>query len=250
MRFHILNGDSLAYSFPDTKIPGEVVVVREALIDGELSGDSLQEFWQTRARSIDISIEEYHNRVVTEFEKIMSAPPDTEFNLWFEYDLFCQVNMWFVLSIINSLPAGKKVFAVYTTYLNNTDKNFWNGYGPAATNELLNCYANKIELNKADLQFGEDLWKAYKNNELEKLSKLSIHQSPAFPHIQEVIKAHIDRFPGNGEKGRPEKVLEDITKTISTDFNKVFSEFWKRESIYGFGDLQLKKIYDEVMNHQ
>ena len=36
MVYNILNGDSLAYSFPDAKIEGEIIVVREGLIDGEL----------------------------------------------------------------------------------------------------------------------------------------------------------------------------------------------------------------------
>jgi hypothetical protein len=38
MVYNILNGDSLAYSFPDTKIEGDIIVVREGLIDGNLSG--------------------------------------------------------------------------------------------------------------------------------------------------------------------------------------------------------------------
>ena len=114
MVYNILNGDSLAYSFQDAKIEGNNVVVRECLIDGDLSGDNLYDFWQSRANYIGITETEYNNSVVQEFEKIMNAPYDSEFNLWFEYDLFCQVNMWFIISIINSLPAKKKVYAVYT----------------------------------------------------------------------------------------------------------------------------------------
>ncbi|KIC94507.1 hypothetical protein, partial [Flavihumibacter solisilvae] len=59
--------------------------------------------------------------------------------------------------------------------------------------------------------------------------------------------AHVDRFPKDGTKGRPEKVIEDIITHISTDFTEVFKEFWSRESIYGFGDSQLKSLYDKVM---
>ena len=44
MVYHILNGDSLAYSFPQAKIKGNSIVIREALIDGELSGRNLPEF--------------------------------------------------------------------------------------------------------------------------------------------------------------------------------------------------------------
>lgn len=248
MVYNILNGDSLAYSFPDAKIEGNRIVIREALIDGDLSGDNLRDFWRSRAKYIQITETEYNNSVVTEFEKIRNAPDDSEFNLWLEYDLFCQVNMWFVISIINSLQIKKKVFAVYTSHLDKTSKNFWNGFGPANSEYLKVCYANRILFSESHINFGHELWNAYKNGNLEELTNLSKHQSSTFPYLQEVVKAHVERFPKDGTKGRPEKVIEDITKNISTDFNEVFKEFWKRESIYGFGDSQLKSLYDKVMN--
>lgn len=248
MVYNILNGDSLAYSFPAAKIEGEIVVVREALIDGELSGDNLHDFWRSRAKYMEVTEIEYDNSVVKEFTKILNAPDDSEFNLWFEYDLFCQVNMWFVISIIHSLSITKNVFAVFTSYLDKTSDQFWNGFGLANSDELKVCYSDRIRLSDADINFGQKLWKAYKNGNLEELTNLSKHQSLAFPYLQEVVKAHVDRFPKDGTKGRPEKVVEDITKNISTDFHKVFKEFWKRESIYGFGDTQLKSLYDKVMH--
>jgi hypothetical protein len=248
MIYNILNGDSLAYSFPDAKIEGDIIVVREGLIDGDLSGNNLQAFWQARARHMGLTETEYNNSVVKEFEKIMNAPDNSAFNLWFEYDLFCQVNMWFVISIIKSLPIKKRVFAVYTSYLDRTSKQFWNGFGRANSNELNVCYADRIPLSEADINFGEGLWKVYKNGNLKELTNLSKHQSLAFPYLQEVVKAHIDRFPNDGTKGRPEKVIEDIINNISTDFNTVFTEFWHRESIYGFGDTQLRSLYDKVMH--
>ncbi|MCB0841143.1 MAG: DUF1835 domain-containing protein, partial [Bacteroidetes bacterium] len=194
MIYNILNGDSLAYSFPETNIEGEMIIVREALIDGELSGDNLYDFWQSRARYLGVTEVEYNHSVVKEFEKIMNAPDNSEFNLWFEYDLFCQVNMWFVFSIINSLPIRKKVFAVYTSYLDKTSKQFWNGFGRANSHELNVCYADRIPLSEANIHFGEELWKAYKNGNLDRLTHLSMHQSFAFPYLQEVVKAHVDRF--------------------------------------------------------
>lgn len=250
MVYNILNGDSLAYSFPDTKIEGELIVVREALIDGNLSGDNLQDFWHSRAKYMGLTETEYYNNVVKEFEKIMNAFDNSQFNLWFEYDLFCQVNMWFVISIINSLPINKKVYAVYTSYLDNTNKEFWNGFGPANSSELIICFADRICLNKADLQSGDDLWTAYKSGNLEELISLAKNQSFAFPYLQEVVKAHVDRFPKDGTKGRPEKVIEDIIQNGSDDFHKVFTEFWNRERIYGFGDTQLKHLYDKVMHYR
>ena len=248
MVYNILNGDSLAYSFPDAKIEGEIIVVREALIDGDVSGDNLPDFWQARANYMKITEAEYNHTVVKEFEKILHAPANSVFTLWFEYDLFCQVNMWFVLSIINRLPIAKKVFAVYSSHLDKTSKQFWNGFGAANAAQLNHCYANRILLNEADIHFGHALWQAYKDGNLEEITNLSTHPCVAFPYLQEVIKAHVDRFPKDGTKGRPEKVIEDIIKNSSADFHNVFKEFWNRESIYGFGDTQLKSLYDKVMH--
>jgi len=250
MIYNILNGDSLAHSFPDANIEGDIIVVREALMDGDLSGDNLNDFWRSRAKFMELTEAKYHNGVAKEFEKIINAPNNAEFNLWFEYDLFCQVNMWFVISIINSLSIKKKVYAVYTSYLDRNDKQFWNGFGQATSSELKICFAERIPLNDNDLQFGQDLWAAYKSDNLEELIRLATNQSPAFPYLQEVVKAHVERFPTDGTEGRPERVLEEITKNISTDFPQVFKEFWSRESIYGFGDTQLKELYDKVMHYR
>ena len=74
MVYQILNGDSLAYSFPDTKIEGNIVVMREALIDGDLSGNNLNDFWRSRATYHGSTEAQYYSQVVKEFEKLMNAP--------------------------------------------------------------------------------------------------------------------------------------------------------------------------------
>ncbi len=250
MVYHILNGDALAYSFPEAKIDGQLIVIREGLIDGNLAGDRLPDFWKSRATYLGISDREYQQNVVAEFEKIRTAPEHAEFNLWFEYDLFCQVNMWFVLSIINDLGIKKNVFAVYTTHVEGNNPQFWNGFGPANSTELNYCFANRISLDSFDLQLGKDLWSAYKNNNLEELNLLAGIPSAAFPYLKEVIKAHVDRNPMDGSPGRPEKIIAEIIQSGTKDFQHVFKEFWARESIYGFGDVQLKSIYDRVLENR
>jgi hypothetical protein len=35
MKYHVLNGDCLASAFPNAKLPGQVIVARECLIEGE-----------------------------------------------------------------------------------------------------------------------------------------------------------------------------------------------------------------------
>lgn len=219
MIYQILNGDSLAYSFPDTKIEGEIIAFRESLIEGDLSGDGLKGFWKTRANFLQVSEVEYRKNVVFEIEKILSAPDDSEFNLWFEYDLFCQVNMWFLLFLINNLGIRKRVYLVYSNHLDRASTHFWNGFGPAKTEELRSCFKSRILLNNMDLNMGGQLWRAYRCNNLEELTKLSIKPASSFPYLQEVVQAHVDRFADDGDLGRPESVVEDIIKNVRKNRN-------------------------------
>lgn len=245
MIYQIFNGDALAYSFPDAGLPGSVIVIREALIDGDLAGDTLQEFWRTRSLSLQVSENDYRKRVVTEFEQIRNAPSHSQFNLWFEYDLFCQVNLWFVLFFIHRLATEKTVYWVSSTHLPRISKQFWTGFGRATSSELISCYENKIMLTEEDLQYGAALWLAYKSGNLPLLAELAAMPNQAFPFVAEVIQAHIERFAPDG-RGRPEKTIESIIDEVGFDFNFVMKTFWERESIYGFGDTQIRKIYDKV----
>jgi hypothetical protein len=248
MTFHVLNGDSLGQTFHESDIEGEIIICREALIDGNLRGNGLQEFWQTRANHHEVRIEEYDRVVSSEFKKIINAPANSEFNLWFGYDLFCQVNMWFTLSIMFDSRYEKKVFVVYPTFLE--PEKIWLEFGSARGEDLRASFKNRVQLDKRDLQLGKDLWEAYKSNDLVRLEALSRVHSKAFPLLQVACQAHIDRFASPGKKSRPETVVEEILKKGTSDFYAVFEQFYQREGVYGFGDTQFRRIYDKVMKNE
>ncbi|MBJ6119745.1 hypothetical protein JAO76_16175 [Pontibacter sp. BT310] len=249
MIFQILNGDALTDRFLALGLKGEVIVMRECLIEGGLSGNSLDEFIKTRATYLSETYpstsDTYHQKVVTEFEKLLQAPDHSEFNLWFGYDLFCMANMWFIISLLHQLSIEKKVFIVYPSYLKKTD--IWQDFGSAGSEELYYSFNNRLSLTEKDLQLSQSIWNAYKEHDLIKLRKLSEQQFLSFPYLREVCQAHIARFPAPGKLGRPEKVIAELISDKNVNFTSIFEEFTKREGVYGFGDLQVKKIYDKVL---
>ncbi|WP_221411228.1 DUF1835 domain-containing protein [Epilithonimonas xixisoli] len=104
--FHITNGDYLTNDLKKIPIVGEIIVCREALVSGDLKSESLEEFWKVRAKSIsedyNVSEESYYEKSVSEFEKILKIPEGSEVHLWFEDDLFCQVNLWFCITLLTN----------------------------------------------------------------------------------------------------------------------------------------------------
>ena len=250
--YHILNGDCLADQLRQTKINHDFIVCRECFIDGNLYADNITDFWTIRAEFIadtyKVSTEEYFIKTVSEFEKLKNLPDNSEVCLWFENDLFCQTNMWFVISILANYPK-LKVFRVFPIIENIADT--WKGFGISNVEKLEQSYSSKIQFTVDDITSAKNLWSAYQNDELDKLSKLAKSQSNCFEYLEEVCQAHIDRFPIDKSLGRPEKLIKEIIETKSKEFQIVCSEFAAREGIYGFGDLQIKNIYVRQMDsHQ
>lgn len=246
--YHILNGDCLADQLKQTKINQDLIVCRECFVDGDLYADNIADFWTIRAKFIadiyNVSTKEYFNRTVKEFEKIQTLPNNSEVCLWFENDLFCQTNMWFVISLFTDQPTIK-LYRIFPTVSNISDN--WKGFGISNAEMLEQSYSSKVLFKPQDIELGNKLWTAYKINDFKKLKELSKVQSNCFQYLEEVCQAHIDRFPKDDTLGRPEKVVKEIIETKSTNFQDVFSEFSIRQGIYGFGDLQLKNIYDRLM---
>lgn len=246
--YHILNGDCLAEQLKQTSLRQEYIVCRECLIEGNLNANTISEFWAIRSKFIadtyKVSTEKYFNTTVKELEKLKKLPDNSEICLWFENDLFCQANMWFIISLLSIQPS-LQLFRIFPTIKNNADT--WKGFGIADAEMLEQAYASKVQFTPKDIELGSNLWNAYKNNDFKNLKVLSKQRSNCFQYLEEVCQAHIDRFPADRQLGRPEKVLKEIIESQSKEFQEVFTAFSNREGIYGFGDLQLKRMYDKQM---
>ncbi len=246
MKIHVLAGDSLVEPFKKTNIEGEIIVCRECLIDGDLMAENLEEFWNLRDDYLSNSSIKpdnfYKEKVKGEFEKLIENADGNEINLWFEYELFCQVNLWFCLSLLS-----EKNVEIYIVYpIVKDEKDIWKGFGYLAEDELKISFEQRIKISKDDIELGKDLWKAFQNKDFIELESLSETEAKSFPTLKEVCKAacEIETRPKNTLKN----IMKDgdIMKDGETNFGEVFKEFNKREDIYGFGDLQVKKIFDHL----
>lgn len=242
-QYHILNGDALKNKFPKT-INGEIIVARECLVDGPVIGNNLNELYKIRAKFLNdnygsCSEQDYFKKVVAEFQKIQNIPEEGEINLWFEDDLFCQVNFWFVSWLIQSSDKRNPIFLVRPKVHNQY------GFGGLNSSELNLIYKNRILLT--ELKSITNLWEFYQNNKTKHLLKTATRLQYIYPFILPAVKAHIDRIPAKGKLTRPIQSLMQIMKDLKTEeFGPVFIEFNNRENIYGFGDLQVKRIFDAI----
>ncbi len=244
-QYHILNGDSLKEQFPEN-VEGEIIVSRECLVDGDIKGRNLTDLFQSRAHFISdnyegFSVQDYYEKTVPEFQKIRNITDGADINLWFEDDLFCQVNLWFTINLLNQSSLNNLIFLIRP----KTRSPY--SFGDLNKAELSSVYKNRILLTELDQLAG--LWTSYQNDNTESLLKTARELEEKYPFILPAVNAHIERIPSEGSLGRPGLALVQIMNDLKTEqFELIFKEFSKREPIYGFGDLQVKRLLDELKN--
>lgn len=236
---HILNGDSLKEQFP-SEIKGEKIIARECMVDGSVKGDSIEEIFETRADFICETFGEtrndYYDKVVSEFNKINNISTHSEINLWFEDDLFCQINFWFVLYYMLENDISVPLYLIRPT------TPYQYGFGGMNKQELQGAYNNRMHINHVN-DIGA-LWNMYQNENISEMIQLSESLKTDYPFLLPAVIALKESIENNKPKNSIKAIIKDLN---TTSFGPVFSEFCKREAIYGFGDVQVKRLFDEVI---
>lgn len=240
IKVHVLPGDAQVAEFSKSGIEGEIVVCREALIDGNVRAGNLDEFWKVREQFLSSAYPEsdisYRELVASEFEKLLDLPANAEVNLWFEYELFCQVNMWFCVWLLRDSKAT--LFRVAPMLQEKEHR--WNGFGGLSADDLRACHFERLKFSDKDIKLGSDLWIAYQNRDYDKLLDLSTIESACFPYLKEACDAEIEK------EVTPKKVLMDLQRQGVDDFGEMFDAFRERAGVYGFGDSQVRRMLNDV----
>jgi hypothetical protein len=238
MIFHVLPGDAQVDAFRASGIQGEMLVCREALVEGDVSGDTLDEFFINRAAFVNSAYDEdpanYNAKVASQLKRLLDVAGGDEVNLWFEYELFCAVNMWFCLDLLSR--SGANIYRVAPIYLDENDR--WNGFGGATADDLRLCFKERRILSTDEVQLGADLWQAFKDKNIEELLRLSARPTPAFPHLDEVGQAAAEKDT------QPAAIVGEIEREGINNFNEIFLEFRRRAGVYGYGDSQVKHLME------
>lgn len=235
--FHILNGDALKSQFP-REISGTQIVVRECLVDGNVGGATTEQLYETRAKFIaesypDSSEDDYFNKSVTEFNEIQAIPNGSSICLWFEDDLFCQVNMWFVLYLLKEHKSELFLVRpkVHTSF----------GFGGLSEEKLVQLHQEKQSVSRRDEL--ATLWTYYQHANEKAMLKVAVELDSVYPFLLPAVQAYEDSIAKEDSPGRPIEVLMQIKKDLNTkEFGPIFKEFCQREPIYGFGDLQVARL--------
>jgi hypothetical protein len=249
---HVYNGDSTADTARAANIPGEHLAWREALVCGPAPADLTDaEFLQVRAQHLsngyNVSLEKCRADLVAMYDRLSTFPEHDEVVLWFEHDLFCQVQLIYLINWFAARELGTtKLSAVCINEFPGIHP--FHGLGELNEQQLQSLFPQRAEISAAQFELAVRAWQAYSSPDARPLLSLLRSDTSAFPFLKDALHKHLERFPStrNG-LGRIENTSLALITEGYTKFRSLFPAFTRRESVYGYGDSQVYLAIESMM---
>jgi len=245
---HITNGNVLTDYLRELDFTDDILTWQEMLCEGPtIPAIDSEAFFELRAEFLNshYNIEVDANNLKAELSKLDDADKYTEINLWFEYDLFCHINLIGVINLLHQKEINKPLYLICSGRVEG-EKSL-KGLGELSPSQLKAHYKNKTLLTQDDIDLTIALWRTYCGTD-HNILKPYIVKTSSFKYMTNCLKAHLKRFP-HQKSGL--SVLEDNILRLVRD-NQINSQHHllgyslNYQGFYGFGDTQLKRIIDKL----
>lgn len=251
---HITNGDCTTNYLKKLQVKGKIITWREMLCEGKTLTDvGSEKFWNTRFNflnnSYNVSKEMFINLTLKEYRSLCNTKNTKEIVLWFEHDLFCQVNMLAVISWLKKHRKGYAIFLVCSGKIKGSDKMF--SLTDLSENQILEHYKNKIELTEDDIEYADYIWQLYCSvSPLRLETVLKFKQNVAFKYLVSALEIHLKRFPSveNGLNITENFILETVKNQTLSSKKQLINKLLELQEFFGFGDNQYKTAIEKLNN--
>lgn len=249
---HITNGDSTTNYLKSLDVKGEFITWREMLCEGKTTNDvGSEDFWKTRfdflKKSYKISKQTFIDFTLKEYRLLCQKKHQEEIVLWFEHDLFCQINMLAVLSWLKRYRKGIPVFLVCSGDVKGSKKRL--GLAELNKTQIKQHYKNRVLLKRDDIEYADYIWQLYCSDSPLRLE--TVHQfnpmSP-FKYLSDALEAHLKRFPtlSNGLNEIENTILQTAARDQITSKKAFVGTLLKQQNVHGYGDVQYFARLDEL----
>ncbi|WP_452599834.1 DUF1835 domain-containing protein [Pontimicrobium sp. MEBiC01747] len=245
---HITNGSSLTDYLKDLKIEGDIITWNEMLCEGPtINAIDSEAFIKIRTDFFKTTYNaEYSDGgFVSELAKFNHLANYTEIVLWFEYDLFCHINLIAAISLLKQKDVTAQLYLVCSGRVENEPE--LKGLSELTPKQLKAHYNNKTALTVDDIALAQKAWNTYCGNDHNLLKPLIVKPSN-FTYLSNSLKAHIRRFPDtrSGLNTLEYNTLKLVKKHNIKSRHHLLGYTLHYQGYYGFGDTQLEKMIDRL----
>ncbi|HET6760980.1 MAG TPA: DUF1835 domain-containing protein [Gemmatimonadaceae bacterium] len=233
-RLNITNGDSAAGTLSEAGVEGKIISWRDVLHEGPVDSSlSLEELSKQRARFIAERRWDDFAHVSGDFAErdrvIQHLDYFDEIVLWFEDDLYDQLQLIQLLDFLARGPARKKILSLIQV----------DGYiPPLSAGKLKELDTRRPRVTSEQFDLAQRAWKAFGSDDPSAISRLLEEKTSALPYLASALKRHLEEFPavGSGLSRSEREALTAIEHGHTTPVGAFLEVAKKQESIF-LGDI-------------
>lgn len=248
---HITNGDAFTERLKKLDIKGDIITWREMLCEGKtLTHVGSESFWKTRFeflhKNYKVSKSWFIEKTLKEYRSLCNHKQQDQIVLWFEYDLFCQVNMLAVISWLLTNRRYAEISLVCSGKEDESGKLY--GLNELSDEKLTSLYKNKVVLNQDDVEFADYVWQLYCSNNPIRLENLTDFNDYNFAYLGDAVNTHLKRFPSiaNGLNEMENNILQLAIDKKPKSKSEFLGTILTNQGNLGFGDTQYDRAIQRL----
>ena len=245
---HITNGSVLTEYLRELDFEDDILTWQEMLCEGPtIPAIASDEFFKIRHKFLQeyYDIEVDNDELKSELSKLDNPDKYDEIYLWFEYDLFCHINLLGVINLLHQKNIDRPLYLICSGRVEG-EKNL-KGLAELSAEQLLDHYHKRILLTNDDKELCIALWRTYCGKDHNILKPYIVTKS-SFKYMTNCLKAHLKRFPHqkSGLSVIEDNILRIIRDNDVKSLHHLLGYSLNYQGYYGFGDTQLSRIINKL----
>jgi hypothetical protein len=250
---HVANGTSTTRTIESAGIPGRLSIWADPLYEGPVPGGLTDaELLEVRARHLAGPTGQVHVDVdaVNDLRNWRGAierhESYDELILWFEHDLFDQLNLIQLLPWIRErLPPAKVVSLVCIGSFPGHPR--FKGLGELSADELASLLETRQRVSEALYSLAELAWQAFRKPTPEALDDVRQRDTSALPYLAAAVARFLQEYPWTPDGlSRTERRLLQLAEAGPVDVVAAFPRMHDGEDAYYITDLSFAALVETL----
>ena len=210
---HITNGESAGNTLRQTTLGGAVLPWQDALHEGPVPPLPRHELLRTRARFLADCGWGRPQALLSSFERrdrqlLEALRDDLQVVLWFEHDLYDQLQLLDVLALAHTVNAAPELIVIGSF----PGKPSFAGLGELTASELLTLWPSRGRATSAALEAATNAWAALQGREPTTLAEWATRDTAALPFLAPALRRLLEELPApaDGLSGTERRALHAV----------------------------------------
>jgi hypothetical protein len=246
---HLANGTSTTSTIHDAGIPGRSSIWADPLHEGPVpAGISDEELLAIRARHL---ADEGHGveAIASAMRRWRSVLDDVEeydeLVLWFEHDLFDQLNLIQVLDRLARQPWPTPVSLV--TIGSFPGRPQFKGLGELTAGELGPLFETRQLVTAAQYALGARAWSAFRSPDPTAIEALLATDTTALPYLAAALQRHLEEFPSMADGlSRTERRILELASNAPIALRVAFPRMHDEETAFYIADVSYVHVVRDL----